>query len=587
MEKIPKPKPAYVDDMDDETGRAVRGTRRSAAVPQQKPKVSQRDMQQRDPRAGKPRRSRMDDGGMSFEQQQQMELISSKEVRIERRKSNAASTKSPRKSDRPPTTHESRGYPPLSQIHTSHHRSENHTHYGLPTATPRTAPLVTQPLTIRPRAVTTQTAPSHPMSHFQAQGGGGGGGGYPNGPPLSMSAYYQPPPMAAPSFPPPSPSSSYMRFIQTPSQQVDYFSPQAVSRPLSSRFEPIARTQSAFGSHPPPSTFDPVPRTASAFGTRESPSQALVDYDGGYYEDDYPPSEAPSVRRPERRESIRVPSQRLTKEELDYRHMPPPPRPSILRRPTAEYRAPTEYTLDPAEPVSNHHHHHRRSRDYYDEPPVRTRRPSTHRHSVSYDLGDERVTVEAANSSRRRQSLYEHPSAHKAPSSNYEDKLNHAASYQEDVEGPTVPLTAETLKKQQRRQAGSRSSTKSSGSRDDSDYKKSATTRTTRSGSGNGNDDENVTIKVTGQARVMFGNTAIDCTDGGQIEISQNKNNFRDGRSERSTSEFGGPPRFDDRDRRSRVDRPSGRSRMGSQSGQSYARPSHHAYYQMENDHYS
>lgn len=403
------------------------------------------------------------------------------------------------------------------------------------------------------------------------------------GPPLSMSAYYQPPPMVAPSYPPPSPSSSYMRFIQTPSGG-DYFSPKAVARPLSSRFDPIARTQSAFGSHPPSSTFDPVPRTTSAFGSREASSQALVDYDGGYYDDGYTSASDGTSLAP--RESIRVPSQRLSKAELDYRTMPPPARPSILRRPATEYRAPSEYTLDP---IDTHESRHRR-REYYEEPePIRPRRPSAHRHSVSYDLSPERVTVEAANSSRRRQSFYEKPASSVAEStSNYEEKLHKATSYQEDVGGPTVPLTADMLKKQERREAGSSRSTKSSASRDESDYKKSATTRTTRSGSGNGNgngnDDENVTIKVTGQARVMVGNTAIDCTEGGEIEIRQNKN-VRDGRSERSNSEFGGASRFDDR--RSRAERPHlGRSRMSSQSGVSYARPSPQSHYAMEHDHY-
>jgi len=193
------------------------------------------------------------------------------------------------------------------------------------------------------------------------------------------------------------------------------------------------------------------------------------------------------------------------------------------------------------------------------------------------------VTVEAANSSRRRQSFYEKPPSTTTTtttgSSGYEDKLNKAATYQEDVAGgPTVRLTADMLKKQQRRQAGSSRSTKSSASRDESDYKKSATTRTTRSSSGN-NEDENVTIKVTGQARVMVGNTSIDCTDGGQIEISHQQKNFRDGRSERSNSEFAGPPRFDDRP--SRAERPTlGRTRVGSQTGQSYMRP--HSHYTME-----
>jgi len=182
------------------------------------------------------------------------------------------------------------------------------------------------------------------------------------------------------------------------------------------------------------------------------------------------------------------------------------------------------------------------------------------------------VRIEPANTGRRRQSWYEGASSGTGTgaSSAYEDKLNSAANYQEDVGGPTVPLTAEVLRRQQRREAGSSRSTKSSASRDESDYKKSATTRTTRSGSGG--DDENVTIKVTGQARVMVGGAQIDCTDGGAIEIKRNQRLGRTG-SERSNSEFG--DKYGDRrieDRQSRVTRPSARSRISSQSGESYTR---------------
>lgn len=501
------------------------------------------------------------------------------DVRIERRKSNAGNTKSPRKSDKQPSAHGHRGHASLPQLNTSHQR-ENHTHFGLSTPTSRAAPpIVSQPLTIRPRAITAQTYPSRPPASYVQQQPSG----YNNGPPLSMSAYYQPPPGPQPSYPPPSPSS-YQRYGMAPSQG-DYFTPQAISRPLSSRFDPIARTQSAFGSHPQQSSYDPVPRTASAFGTREVESRALDVYDGGYYDDGYSSqAESMSIRKRDRRDSIRVPSSAWSKEELDIRAMPPPARPSILRRAPTEYTrqpSPSEYTIEPLDTPGSYDASRTR---YHEEPPrARHRRPSHHRHSLSYDLGPEMVTVEAANSSRRRQSFYEKPPSTTTTtttgSSGYEDKLNKAATYQEDVAGgPTVRLTADMLKKQQRRQAGSSRSTKSSASRDESDYKKSATTRTTRSSSGN-NEDENVTIKVTGQARVMVGNTSIDCTDGGQIEISHQQKNFRDGRSERSNSEFAGPPRFDDRP--SRAERPTlGRTRVGSQTGQSYMRP--HSHYTME-----
>jgi hypothetical protein len=76
-----------------------------------------------------------------------------------------------------------------------------------------------------------------------------------------------------------------------------------------------------------------------------------------------------------------------------------------------------------------------------------------------------------------------------------------------------------------------------------------------------------------GQARVMVGGAQIDCTEGGEIEIKRQKS-IRNG-SERSNSEYGGTQRIDDR--RSRLDRPSGRSRKSSvsgHSGHSYTRSS-------------
>ena len=151
--------------------------------------------------------------------------------------------------------------------------------------------------------------------------------------------------------------------------------------------------------------------------------------------------------------------------------------------------------------------------------------------------------------------------------SDYESRLRQANSYQEDVGGTPVPLTAEFLRRQQRREAGSSRSTESSISRDESDYRKSTTTRTTRSGTGP--DDENVTIKITGNARVMIGGTQIDATDGGEINILRRKS-IRDG-SERANADRGGGSRIDDR--RSRDERPPGRARASSQHSNTRSTP--------------
>jgi hypothetical protein len=548
-----KARPAYVDDVDETSGKAVRGTRRSAST-REKPKVSQRDSR----KGKKPH----DDRAYPAESSTNVQDV---EVKLERRKSTSSSTRSPHKSSRPPSAHENRGFPKVSIPSTS--RTVNPSHFGIPSsATARAAPTVaSQAIPLRPRAFTSQTYP-RPQSFHAAQTSAAG-----FGPPLSMSAYYQPQPLITPSYPPPSPSSSYMRYAATPQYSVnaapqytvaaqpDYFSQPAPSRPLSSRFSPLGRVQAMYDPIPRTSsaigqaTYDPIPRTNSAFGTRDLPRSFNDTYDNSYFDDGYTAASDGAAIRRERRSSIRVPGT-MSRAEADSIAMPPPPsttRPGILRRTT------TEYTIDPQSS-------YRDSRPLYREDP-RPRRPSNNRHSVSYDLGNgpESVRVESANSGRRRQSFYDQPPS--TGSGGYEEKLNQATSYQEDVAGPTVPLTADMLRKQQRRQGGSSRSTKSSASRDESDYKKSATTRTTRSGSGN--DDENVTIKVTGQARVMVGGAQIDCTEGGEIEIKQQKS-IRNG-SERSNSEYGGP-RIEDR--RSRINHPTGRTRMSSQSGQSYTR---------------
>lgn len=486
----------------------------------------------------------------------------------ERRKSSSSSTHSTRQEKRPPSAHKNHGFPKLHIPHLSHHtKKEDPSYFGVATPTSATrhghVPAIvsqpnmtqptqpTQPIPMRPRAVTSQTYPPRPVSYHAAYTASGA-----YGPPLSSSAWAnyqphhlqpQPQPVITPSYPPPQ-TPGYMRYATPAPPASDYFASQAMSapeRPMSAR--PLA------------SRFDPPSRTSSGFGNRAVQQDIDDAYSAGfsgYYDDGYTSASEGVARK---RESIRVPSgigQRMSKQEMDFHAMPPPPRP-ILRRPVTDY---------PQASVDSYRDGRTLIRD-----DSRPRQSSSHRNSVSYDLGDgpERVRVETANAGRRRQSYYGQTATASTGSSDYEAKIRQAATYQQDV-GETVPLTAEVLKRQQRRQAGSSRSTKSSASRDESDWRKSATTRTTRSGSGEG---ENVTIKVTGTARVMVGGAQIDCPDGGEIEIKQQQQQqhqraIRNG-SERS-SEYGGPQRIDDRDHRSRNDRPSGRTRTSSRH--SYSR---------------
>jgi hypothetical protein len=543
------PRPAYVVDVDD-SGKRVPGSRRSAKTgTKERPKVTRGESGRSDKSKRRDADEHAAERAVIGSGARKQEVITTEKE--ERRKSTSSSTHSPRKEQRPPSAHKNHGFPKL-RIPFTHKRDEP-SHFGVATPTSATRPTVptivsqpnmTQPIPMRPRPVTSQTYPTRPLSYHAAYTSAGG-----YGPPLSASAWtnYQPAPqpVITPSYPPPSPG--YMHYAATPAPPPsDYFGSQAMSapeRPMSAR--PLA------------SRFNPPSRTSSGFGFHDAHPQDIADaYSAGYHDDGYTSASEGVARR---RESIRIPSrvgQRLSKAEQDYQAMPPPPPRPILRRPP-----PTEYSSDSIDAP------YREGRTLIRDD-SRPRRPSSHRNSVSYDLGDgpERVRVETANNGRRRQSYYGQTAS--AGSSGYEDKIREAASYQQDV-GETVPLTAEILKRQQRRQAGSSRSTKSSASRDESDWRKSATTRTTRSGSGG--DGENVTIKVTGTARVMVGGAQIDCPDGGEIEIKQQQQKAIRNGSERSNSEYGGPQRIDDR--RSRDEKGSGRSRMSSRHSYNRSKP--------------
>ena len=535
------PQVAYLYEEDDE-GKPVLGSEQSARKERERPKLSQRDSQSRKSTRNSYSDSGKYDGGISPGTKAiEGVTMTEKAVNLERRKSSASAGKSPKKSSKPPSAHENRGLPKMPIPRPT---KDDPSHFGISTPTSRAPPVVsqmTQQIPLRPRAVTTQTYPARPVSFHAAYPSVG----YANRPPLSNSAYYQQPyAFPPPSYPPP--SASYFQYTRTPQAGSEYFSPPVSTTPVSAR--PL---HERFGTVEKPN-YDPIPRTSSAFGARGYSQQLENAYDDGYIS----ASEGP-VRR---RVSIPRPPIRA-KQEIDYTAMPPPPRPGILRRPATEYH---ELPDPPSRRDS------RDSRSVYRDDPPPVRRPSLRRNSVSYDTHDsDRVSVfETANAGRRRTSYYG-PSTESNGSNDYVgDRVRQAQTYQEEVAGPSpIPLTAEVLKRQQRRQAGSSRSTKSSGSRDESDYRKSATTRTTRSGSDE--NSENVTIKVTGSARVMVGRAQIDCVDGSEIEIKHQKA-IRNG-SERG-SEYGGTQRDRIEDRRSRVDRPQGRSRMSSKSNQSYTR---------------
>lgn len=525
------PPAAFVYEVD-EKGIPISGSKRSAKKKEDKEKPKPR-VSHRDEKKHSKSDSGIEAGYPMMSGARQDEDMSAREVKVERRRSNAgSSSKSRRYSTTQATTSPSKSKAAGS-------KADQASYFGIPAQTAAVPTLIAQPMPYRPHLITAQSYPARPLSYHAAYQTGA----HSSGPPVSNPAFWQHQ-VPAPSYPPPAPSSLYMQSASSASDYLPSASP-LTPRALSRRFE--------------------LPRTGSGYGFRDPIRDPVIQqqmqdaYDEGYT------STAEASRRP----TIRMPINRImprSKAELDYEAMPPPqrpasarpvPGPSILRRPN-------EYPVDVSIAPELQYRERDSSRTLYREDRT-PRRQSLNRNS-SYNYGDRRV--EAANSGRRRQSYYGESALTglgASDPSGWEDKAAQAASYQDDVSGSALPLTADMLRRQERRQGGSSRSTKSSGSRDESDYRRSATTRTTRSVSSP--EDENVTIKVTGQARVVVGGTQIDCDEGGEIEIKRQKS-LKNG-SEWSNSEYGDPRRVDDR--RSRVDKPAGgRSRRSS----SYVRSS-------------
>lgn len=263
-----------------------------------------------------------------------------------------------------------------------------------------------------------------------------------------------------------------------------------------------------------------------------------------------PPSKEKALTR--RTSSAR----KTSKEHEDTQRMPPPPRPAstqpnrLVIRPTPQRTATRRKSVgfeddDLDDESTMLKAVARREVEYGSGAlPTRPRRRGSFDGESNYDMVNP-YEIEPASRGRRN-SYY-----------NFEDKVRDASRYQDDVAGGTVPpLTAEALRRV--KNGGSSRSTRSSASRDESDYKQSATTRTTRSSDG----DDDITIKLPIGAVIEVGNTKIHCRDGGDINIGRNNGASRGG-SDHTTN-------YSD-DRKSRVERPVARTRASSQAG-SYSR---------------
>lgn len=131
--------------------------------------------------------------------------------------------------------------------------------------------------------------------------------------------------------------------------------------------------------------------------------------------------------------------------------------------------------------------------------------------SLVYD-DEEYDTMPTSGRNSRRTSMYGSAALGSGGASyEGESKYLDALKYQEVVGGTPQPLTAESLRKANKRgEVASSRSTRSSASRDESEYKRSSTTGITRSSSG-AHDD--FTIKVSGAAVVRVHGAEIECED--------------------------------------------------------------------------
>lgn len=437
--------------------------------------------------------------------------------------------------------------PPAKQIRTAPtmRKHEEASYYGV-------SPNITTAASSRPRGT------PRPSSYYAPQANSGY---YPQHPPATAPTSYPPSswtPSGQSPYPPPSVGSHQSQQAQ------DYFNrPMEVrTRPLEDRPRPL---EDRFGGGRPQSSigFRPV----------RNPSY-------GEYEEE-PVHDKAVARRPS------VSHRRMSRTEHDYeqdRHaMPPPPRRPQTTRPSSQspFAPPTRQHAPPSTPS------HRRTaqvleqdvelfQDISPHQPQQTynygtsitrsksRRPTVGHAPASYDSGEFRTEV-AGTRHTRRHSYYGNKSA--SSGSAYEDQVRLATRYQEETggPGPGMQLTAETLRKAGRSRGPesrrSRSSTRSSESRDESDFRQSATTRTTRS-----SNDEDVTIFVKGgSATLKVGGAEMKCKDGTEINIASRNipPNFRTV-SDRSSN-------YLEDERRPRIG-PATRTRTSSQSGGSFSR---------------
>ncbi|KAF7520053.1 hypothetical protein G7054_g12894 [Neopestalotiopsis clavispora] len=320
-------------------------------------------------------------------------------------------------------------------------------------------------------------------------------------PPLSQSAFFQPSPLqygAPPQWGGPPPLGTSPLGTSPMAYHGDYFG----------------------GGARPEYIPNGADRLASRFESR--PRSSMGNY-GSSFEDRYADFEAPS---PHARPSpvIRKPSlsKRTTKNDEDRRQMPPPPRPSTAG-PRQHFRPPPppsqrksvgfnqdEFESDGESDLFRGDAPH--GIDFTQVLPVRSRRPShARRQSLGPDFLEEGYSIEPAGPKIRRANR-------RSVSYGIEDKINDAHDYQNAVANAAparAPLTPDNLRRV--KNSTSSRSTRSSASRDESSFRQSETTKTTRSGS----NDEDITMKVPHGAVVEYDGIKIKCAKGGELTLGR------------------------------------------------------------------
>lgn len=193
------------------------------------------------------------------------------------------------------------------------------------------------------------------------------------------------------------------------------------------------------------------------------------------------------------------------------------------------------------------------SPERYDYHPHPVRRPSIDS-TIVYDMGPR--YAEIAGSRSRRNSTY--GARNKSTERDVEEKWQSALRYQQDKEGGLVdPLTTDSLRRLTKTPTRG---TKSSGSRDESGYGRSAaTTRHTY-------DNEDITILVKNTGSLSIGNAMLDIRDGAEINIRTGGGGTVGGGSDRISHGDSDDASNAYDDRRTRFERPTTRGRTNSQA---------------------